>query len=127
MTDIFEFLPWIVYGGGGAIAISWILEQVQWYQNQSAKAKKNIFFGFSAVLTIAIYVFMTYVPQNAIEAIAPFFSIIAAAFISTYIGTGYHRAATPSKTTIIDVCPDEPTMVMIAEEPSKDAEKEAQG
>lgn len=127
MTDIFEFLPWIVYGGGGAIAISWILEQVQWYQNQSAKAKKNIFFGFSAVLTIAIYVFMTYVPQNAIEAIAPFFSIVAAAFISTYIGTGYHRAATPSKTTIIDVCPDEPTMVMIAEEPSKDAEKEAQG
>lgn len=127
MTDIFEFLPWIVYGGGGAIAISWILEQVQWYQNQSAKAKKNIFFGFSAVLTIAIYVFMTYVPQNAIEAIAPFFSIIAAAFISTYIGTGYHRAATPSKTTIIDVCSDEPTMVMIAEEPSKDAEKEAQG
>lgn len=127
MTDIFEFLPWIVYGGGGAIAISWILEQVKWYQEQSAKAKKNIFFGLSAVFTVLIYVFMTYVPQDVIQAIAPFFSIIAAAFISTYIGTGYHRASTPSKATTIDVCQDEPTVVMIAEEPSEDVEKEAQG
>lgn len=127
MTDIFEFLPWIVYGGGGAIAISWILEQVKWYQEQSAKAKKNIFFGFSAVFTVLIYVFMTYVPQNAIEAIAPFFSIIAAAFISTYIGTGYHRASTPAKTEMIDVCVGEPTMTMIAEPETEEADKKAQG
>lgn len=127
MTDIFEFLPWIVYGGGGAIAISWILEQVKWYQEQSAKAKKNIFFGFSAVFTVLIYVFMTYVPQDVIQAIAPFFSIIAAAFISTYIGTGYHRASTPSKTEVIDVCADEPTMTMIVESLDKEDEKQAQG
>ena len=95
-VDLMEFLQWIVYGGGGAIAISWILEQLNWYQEKPANQKKNIFFGFVSVFTILVYAVLNYVPASTLEAIAPYFGIVALAFLNTYIGTGYHRASKPS-------------------------------
>ena len=89
-VDFAEFLQWIVYGGGGAIAVSWILEKLSWYQNKSADAKRNIFFGIVSAFTILVYVVLTYVPSNIIDAIAPYFGIVAVAFLNIYIGTGFH-------------------------------------
>lgn len=92
-VDLLEFLQWIVYGGGGAIAISWILEQLNWYQEKPANQKRNIFFGFVSAFTVLTYVVLNYVPASTLEAIAPYFGLIAVAFLNTYIGTGYHNVS----------------------------------
>lgn len=97
-----EFLQWIVYGGGGAIAVSWILEKLAWYQEKSADAKRNIFFGIVAAFTVLVYVVLTYVPASVVEAIAPYFGILAITFLNVYIGTGYHRASKPTPQIVAD-------------------------
>lgn len=95
-TDLVEFLSWFVYGGGGAILISWILERAPWYQEKPSNVKQNIYFGMVTIFTLIVYAIMTYVPADILAALTPWFGIIATAFISIYVGTGFHRASTSS-------------------------------
>lgn len=97
-----EFLQWIVYGGGGAIVVSWILEKLTWYQEKPADTKKNIFFGVVTAFTVLIYVVLAYVPENIVEAIAPYFNIVAVTFLSVYVGTAYHRVSKSTPPPVVD-------------------------
>ena len=91
-TNLVEFLTWIVYGGGGAIAVSWILEKLSWYQEKPAETKRNIYFGIVTAFTLIIYVILNFVPTTVLDALSPYFGIIAVTFVNVYIGTGFHRA-----------------------------------
>ena len=93
--ELMSFLQWIV-AGGGTIAASWILESVPWYQEKEPVAKKWIFFGIAAVITILSYVIFNYVPQDILTAIAPYFGIVAGIWYTTFIGTAMHRVSKPA-------------------------------
>lgn len=106
-TNLVEFLTWIVYGGGSAIAVSWILEKLPWYQEKTAEAKRNIFFGIVTTITLIIYAVLNYVPDTVLAALTPYFGIIAITFVNVYIGTGFHRA----NKTVPQVVANEVTVV----------------
>ena len=99
-TNLIDFLTWIVYGGGGAIAVSWILEKMPWYQEKPSGVKQNIYFGIVSVFTLIIYAILNYVPAEVLAMLTPWFGIIAVTFVNVYIGTGFHRASKATTATI---------------------------
>lgn len=99
-TNLVEFLTWIVYGGGAAISASFILEKMAWYTEKPGEVKKNIYFGIVTTFTILMYLVLNYVPQTILEAITPYFGIIAISFINVYLGTSFHRAAKTTTDTV---------------------------
>ena len=101
-TNLIDFLTWIVYGGGGAIAVSWILEKMPWYQEKPSGVKQNIYFGIVSVFTLIVYTILNYVPAEVLAMIAPWFGIIAVTFVNVYIGTGFHRASKATSATIAE-------------------------
>lgn len=101
-TNLIDFLTWIVYGGGGAIAVSWILEKMLWYQEKPSNVKQNIYFGIVSGFTLIIYAILNYVPAEVLAMIAPWFGIIAVTFVNVYIGTGFHRASKATPATIAE-------------------------
>ena len=119
-TNLIDFLTWIVYGGGGAIAVSWILEKMPWYQEKPSGIKQNIYFGIVSAFTLIIYAILNYVPAEVLAMIAPWFGIIAVTFVNVYIGTGFHRA---SKTTPATIAED--TQFILSQSESMMAENAA--
>ena len=119
-TNLIDFLTWIVYGGGGAIAVSWILEKMPWYQEKPSGVKQNIYFGIVSVFTLIVYTILNYVPAEVLAMIAPWFGIIAVTFVNVYIGTGFHRVSkvTPEMT-------EDDAKIMIAQSESMMAENKA--
>ena len=101
-TNLIDFLTWIVYGGGGAIAVSWILEKMPWYQEKPSNVKQNIYFGIVSVFTLIIYAILNYVPAEVLAMLTPWFGIIAVTFVNVYIGTGFHRASKVTPATIAE-------------------------
>ena len=101
-TNLIDFLTWIVYGGGGAIAVSWILEKMPWYQEKPSNVKQNIYFGIVSVFTLIIYAILNYVPAEVLAMLTPWFGIIAVTFVNVYIGTGFHRASNVTPATIAE-------------------------
>ena len=101
-TNLIDFLTWIVYGGGGAIAVSWILEKMPWYQEKPSGIKQNIYFGIVSGFTLIVYAILNYVPAEVLAMIAPWFGIIAVTFVNVYIGTGFHRASKATPATIAE-------------------------
>ena len=101
-TNLIDFLTWIVYGGGGAIAVSWILEKMPWYQEKPSGVKQNIYFGIVSGFTLIIYAILNYVPAEVLAMIAPWFGIIAVTFVNVYIGTGFHRVSKATSATIAE-------------------------
>lgn len=119
-TNLIDFLTWIVYGGGGAIAVSWILERMAWYQGKPSNVKQNIYFGIVSVFTLIIYAILNYVPAEVLATLTPWFGIIAVTFVNVYIGTGFHRVskATPEMT-------EDDAKIMMAQSESMMAENKA--
>ena len=101
-TNLIDFLTWIVYGGGGAIAVSWILEKMPWYQEKPSNVKQNIYFGIVSVFTLIIYAILNYVRAEVLAMLTPWFGIIAVTFVNVYIGTGFHKASKATPATIAE-------------------------
>lgn len=101
-TNLIDFLTWIVYGGGGAIAVSWILEKMPWYQEKPSNVKQNIYFGIVSVFTLIIYAILNYVRAEVLAMLTPWFGIIAVTFVNVYIGTGFHKVSKVTPATIAE-------------------------
>jgi hypothetical protein len=89
---LIEALNWLLNSGGGAVVASFILELIPWYQAQTPAAKKYIFFGVSAVVTVGAYLVLTFVPKEILDAIAPYFALLYGVAASALFGTAYHKA-----------------------------------
>lgn len=88
--NLIECLIWLATSGGSVLAVSWLLEQWGWYQVQSPKRKRNLFFIFSALVAIAAYCVLSFVPAEILNAVAPFFQIIYGTFVVIYLGADFH-------------------------------------
>jgi hypothetical protein len=86
-----DFLLWLANSGGGAVVVSWVLEQLSWYQNMVAKTKQLVFFGITLLVTVAGFAVVAYVPQVTLDAIAPYFGLVYATFVSIFLGTAFHN------------------------------------
>jgi hypothetical protein len=84
-----DFLVWLT-GGGAIIAISWLFERWAWFQAQTANLKQMLVFGSSAALSIGAWAVVTYVPADVLSQIAPVFAILAATFVSVFLGQMFH-------------------------------------
>lgn len=88
-----EFLVWLSVGGGGAIASSWILERIPWFQSLEATAKQLVFFLSCVLLSISAFAIQSYAPQTLLDQLAPYFAIIASSFTVVFLGTAFHKSS----------------------------------
>ena len=87
-----EFFQWLVSSGGTVIVASWILERVAWFQTKTADFKEWFFFGATSVIWAAAYAVVTYVPQEVLTAIQPWFLGISGLFVVSVVGKLFHKA-----------------------------------
>ena len=85
------FLLWLGTVGGSGTVVSFILEQVPQFQSLSDKGRKWVSFAGMALLGILSHLVLTYVPQDILIAIAPYFVLIASAFVSVFSGEILHK------------------------------------
>jgi hypothetical protein len=86
--DLNSFLIWLS-GAGALVAASWVLGQFGWYVALAEKAKQWIFFALAVLLGGGSFAIVKYVPQATLDAIAPYFLIVAFAFIAIFINKTY--------------------------------------
>jgi hypothetical protein len=89
--DLNSFLIFVISAGGNAIAASWILERITWYQAQSPDNKQYIFFGVAALLSVIAYSVLTYASPGVMTFIAPYFQMIGATFYAVFFGKQFHE------------------------------------
>jgi len=87
---LMNFLVWLTTAGGASIAISKIAELIPAFGNLPSNTKKIIMFISSALLGCAALAIMTFVPQTILDAIAPYFAILAAAAVPIFTNQAYH-------------------------------------
>lgn len=100
--EISTFLVWLG-GGGCVIAASWLLERWEKYQELASNLKMWIFFGLASVLGIGAYAVGIYVPQETLQAIAPYFLILASIFSYVFLGTAFHRVDKQDRTVEVSL------------------------
>jgi len=84
-----EFLLWLV-GGGCVIATSWVLEQVEWFQNLEASQKRYLQFGVSALVGLAALAVSQYVPKEVLDALEPYFAVLSTVFYAIFLNQTAH-------------------------------------
>jgi hypothetical protein len=89
--DLNQFLSWLSNSGGSIIVVSWILEQFDWWQVQTAKAKKFMFFGFCLLVSVLAYVGLNYIPADILKFMEPYFLMAYAVFGTVFIGESFHK------------------------------------
>lgn len=85
-----QFLVWLI-GGGAIIAFSWIMEQIDWFQTLSPKAKRWLMFAGSAAIGLGALAVVTYVPPEVLAQLSPWFTIVAAVFVSVFLNQAAHK------------------------------------
>lgn len=86
------FLQWLIGGGGSIIAVSWLFERMAWFKAISSEAKDNTIFGAAVVIGCGALAVVTYAPPAILDAIGPYFLIVASTFVTVFIAKVFHRA-----------------------------------
>ena len=86
-----DFLLWAGSAAGAGAIANFLLARMAWYVNLSSDQKQWTFFGICAFLSTSAYAVITYVPSAVLSQIAPFFAIIASAFVTTFVGQAFNR------------------------------------
>lgn len=84
-----EFLLWLV-GGGCVVATSWILEQVNWFQNLNSQKKRYVQFGVSAFIGLLALAIVQFVPKETLNMLEPYFSVISSVFGMIFLNQVAH-------------------------------------
>ncbi len=88
--DLKDFLVW-VYSGGAIVMCSWIFERWDKFQELDSHMKEYLFFGLAAIFSMISYAVFTYLPVNVLEAMTPYFTILASVFVTVFIGKAFHK------------------------------------
>lgn len=85
-----QFLQFVGLGGGSVAVVSFIAEQVAAFQALSANAKRNYSFLASAVLALAAWGVVTYVPTGTLDVLNTPFLIVGGIFAVYFLGQAFH-------------------------------------
>jgi len=86
-----DFLAWLLGSGGSVMAASWILERIVWFQDKSADFKEWFFFAVASAIALAAYAGVTYIPQETIDMLAPYFTVVSGIFVTIVVGQAFHK------------------------------------
>jgi hypothetical protein len=90
--DIFQFLTWLAGGVGSSIAVSWLFSKWTWYNAQSSNFKKYSFAVACALVSLAGYAVLTFVPAETLTLLQPYFAIVAVAFGGLFAGNSFYQS-----------------------------------
>lgn len=85
-----NFLLWLI-AGGSVVAVSWILEQVAWFQSLPSKTKQLVQYGASIAVGLAALAIQLYVPADVLDQLEPFFAVIASTFGMVFLNQIAHK------------------------------------
>ena len=89
---LFEWLTWLFNSGGSVMVASWILERIPAYTSiVNAETKKYIFWGTSVLLCSVAFAIITYVPEDILLAMSPYWGFAFGTFGAISLGTAFHR------------------------------------
>ena len=91
MATLQDFLMWLIGAGGSIMVVSWIAERIPAFQDLSSAARQYIMFGAAALVGCGSLVVMTYVPSATLDAITPYFLIVASVFATVFLGNTFHK------------------------------------
>lgn len=91
MESLDQFLTWLYAGGGSIAVISWIMERVKWFQSLTSEMRELVMFILSVVVGIGAFAIVQYAPKEFLDAIGPYFSIIASIFGVIFMGKFFHK------------------------------------
>jgi hypothetical protein len=101
--ELNDFLALLLTAGGAAAVASWVLERIPAYASIAvAETKRWVFFGVCAILALGSYCVITFVPPATLQAITPYFAILASVFSSVFFGTSFHNADKLSASGTVD-------------------------
>jgi hypothetical protein len=89
--ELMSFLSWLVTSVGAGSVASWVLERLPSFQALEAGKKKMWVFISSSSLAVSAFLVVQFVPAGTIEAIAPYFAIVASMFASAFSSEMFHR------------------------------------
>jgi drug/metabolite transporter (DMT)-like permease len=85
-----DFLT-MLSGVGVVGAVSYVLERMPWFQKLSGDIKEYVFFAICAVISVAAYATITYVPADVLSQITPWFTVVATLFTYLFLGKKFHE------------------------------------
>lgn len=88
----YEFLVWLGSVGGSGMVASFLLERWSYFKALTSEGKMWASFGTMASLGVLSHVVLTYAPTSVLEAIAPYFAILASSFMAVFAGSLFHKA-----------------------------------
>ena len=86
LMNLQGFLTWLAGGVGSSIAVTWVFARWPWFNTLSQNVKNLLLAVSCAILALASYQIVLYVPQETIEMLSPYFAIISMAFSSFFLG-----------------------------------------
>lgn len=89
--DIYEFLAWLVSGGGSVAVFSWFAERWPWFQALSSPQKFWSSMAASVALALGAWGVVSYVPPEILEQLSVPFSVVIG-IVTIYLGKeGFHN------------------------------------
>jgi len=89
--DLYNFIVWFGSVAGAGVVTSFIFERWAYFQSLASESKKWVSFGGMALLGLSSHLVLTYVPADVLASMAPYFSILAASFVSVFSGNMFHK------------------------------------
>jgi hypothetical protein len=86
------FLQWLIGGGGSIMAVSWLLERMAWFQALTSDQRDYVIFGLAAGVGCGALAVVNYVPATVLDAIAPYFLVLASVFVTVFLAKTFHKA-----------------------------------
>ena len=86
VPSLIEFIRNVAAGAWAPLLVAFLLENVTWFQNLSAEAKKWLVPAIFVVLPIVAQLLLQYVPADVWPALEPFWNALAIGFIG-YFGS----------------------------------------
>jgi len=86
LMNLQGFLTWLAGGAGASVAVTWLYARWPWFVAQSENLRKLLLAVSCAVVALASYQIVLYVPQETMTMLSPYFAILAAAFCNFFLG-----------------------------------------
>ena len=86
MMGLQEFLVWLSGGVGASTVVTWVFARWPWFVALPENTRKLLLATSCAIVALGSYQIVLMVPQNTIEMLAPYFSIVSIAFINFFLG-----------------------------------------
>lgn len=91
LESLYAFFSWLLYSGGAALFVSWLLDKIPAFQALKSEVKKIVALVSTLTVGLGAYAFITYVPPDVILVLDPWFKIIVGLVLTWSGQQVYHK------------------------------------